>query len=88
MVTFLAARVCLTTVSFKVKVMLQPTVSRPVYLGVKPPSGAQDQTVAGLLWGAHSDERTGLSFIIGAGPHNRSHIYRPLTVAACLLHEF
>jgi hypothetical protein len=32
------------------------------------------QTVAGLLmWGAVSDERTGLSFKITAGPHQRSH---------------
>jgi hypothetical protein len=32
------------------------------------------QTVAGLLmWGALSDERTGLSFTIAAGPHQRSH---------------
>jgi hypothetical protein len=32
------------------------------------------QTVAGLLmWGAISDERMGLSFTIGAGPHQRSH---------------
>jgi hypothetical protein len=32
------------------------------------------QTVAGLLmWGALSDERTGLSFTIAAGPRQRSH---------------
>jgi hypothetical protein len=32
------------------------------------------QTVAGLLmWGALSDERTGLLFTIAAGPRRRSH---------------
>jgi hypothetical protein len=32
------------------------------------------QTVAGILmWGALSDERTGLSFTISAGPRERSH---------------
>jgi hypothetical protein len=32
------------------------------------------QTIAGLLmWGALSDERTGLSFTITAGPRQRSH---------------
>jgi hypothetical protein len=54
--------------------MLPPTVSRPVCLGIKHPSRASDQifisvrTVAALLmWGALSDERTGLSFTIAAG---------------------
>jgi hypothetical protein len=32
------------------------------------------RTVAGLLmWGARSEERTGLSFTIAAGPSQRSH---------------
>jgi hypothetical protein len=59
--------------------MLLPTVSRPVCLGIKHPSGAYDQisitvTVAGLLtWSAFSDERTGLPFTIAAGPRQRSH---------------
>jgi hypothetical protein len=54
--------------------MLRPTVSRPVYLGVKlhvrpRPDFCYCQSVAGLLmWGALSDERTGLSFTIAAGP--------------------
>jgi hypothetical protein len=63
----------------KVKVILWPTVSQPVCLGIKHPSGAYDQicycqTVAGLLiWGALSDERIGLPFTISAGPPQRSH---------------
>jgi hypothetical protein len=61
--------------------MLRLMASRPVYLGVKHPSGAQEHItvtlVAGLLmWGALSDERTRLSFRIAAGPRQRSHIYR------------
>jgi hypothetical protein len=32
------------------------------------------QTIVGLLmWGALTDERTGLSFTIAAGPHQHSH---------------
>jgi hypothetical protein len=56
----------------KVKVMLRPTVNRPICLGIKHPSGAYDQifitvnycqTIAcSLMWGAFSDERAGLSF--------------------------
>jgi hypothetical protein len=63
----------------KVKIRLRPTVSRPVYFGVKPPSWTQDQsfvtvtTVAGLLMcGALFDDRTGLLFITAAGLRQRS----------------
>jgi hypothetical protein len=61
-------------------------VSRPVYLGVKHPSGAYDQifisqTVAGLvMWDAVSDERSGLQFTIAAGPRQRSHSWIHLIV--------
>jgi hypothetical protein len=63
----------------KVKVMLRPTVIRPVCLGTKHPFGAYDQifttcvTVTVLfLWGALSDERSGLSFVCAAGPCQRN----------------
>jgi hypothetical protein len=67
------------SVNVKVKVMLRPTVNRPVCLGVKHSSGAYDQifisqTVTSLfIWGALSDERTGLPYTITAGPRQRSH---------------
>jgi hypothetical protein len=63
----------------KSKVMLRPTVSRPIYLGVKPywytrPDFCYCQTVGGLLmWGALSEERMDLSFTTAAGPRQRSH---------------
>jgi hypothetical protein len=60
---------------------LQPTVSRPVSLGFKRPTGAYDQIFINdrqftglLMWSALSDERTGLSFTITAGPGQGSHI--------------
>jgi hypothetical protein len=59
--------------------MLRPTVSRPVSLVIKHPFGAYDQifitcvTVTVLfLWGALSDERSGLPFVCAAGPCQRS----------------
>jgi hypothetical protein len=64
------------THSLEFSFMLRPTVSRPVSLGIKHPFGAYDQifvtcvTVTVLiLWGALSDERTGLSFIYGTRDH-------------------
>jgi hypothetical protein len=64
--------------------MLQPTVSRPVCLGIKHPSGLTTRfffrseyrirlTVMFLIpWGALSDERMGLSFVCAAGPCQHS----------------
>jgi hypothetical protein len=66
------------SITTQVKFMLRPTVSRPVCFDIKPPSDTKDlifiaQAVAGLLmWGALSDERTGLPFTIAAGPRQRS----------------
>jgi hypothetical protein len=60
--------------------MLRPTVCRPVCLGIKHPIwGLRPdfyycQPVAGLLmWGALSDDMTGLSFTTATGPRQRSY---------------
>jgi hypothetical protein len=60
--------VCLLS---KVKFMLRPTVSRPPIWGLRP-SFHYCQTIAGLLiWGALSEERTGLSSTM----YNIQYIY-------------
>jgi hypothetical protein len=68
-------------VKVKVNIMLRPTVSRPAFLCVKPHLGPKTRflllSFADLfMWGALSDERTGLSFTIAADPRQHSHIYR------------
>jgi hypothetical protein len=72
--------------------MLRPTVSRPVSLGIKHPSGAYDQiyitcvTVTVLfLWGALSDERTSLSWNEAPIWGLRPHLYYRQTVAGLLM---
>jgi hypothetical protein len=72
--------------SAKVKVILLPTVSRPVCLGVKPHLGHKTRflllsDIAGLfMWGALSDERTGLSFTIPANPQLKVEVTLRLAV--------
>jgi hypothetical protein len=61
----------------KVKVMLWPTVGQPVLVS-SPHLGPNTRflllSATGLLmWGTLSNERTGLSFTIAAGPRQRSH---------------
>jgi hypothetical protein len=75
------------SLSLSLSLILRPTVSRPVCLAIKHPSGAYDQlfyycqSIAGvLMWGAISDERTGLSFIITAGLRQHSHFLGPSPV--------
>jgi hypothetical protein len=66
------------TASTSLSLILRPTISRPVCLGIKQMGLQPDfyycQTVAGLLmWGALSDERTGLWSTIAPGPRQHSH---------------
>jgi hypothetical protein len=73
-----------STLLLSLRLMLRPTVSQPVCLGIEHPSGAYDQiffrseygmrlTVTFLIpWGALSHERTGLSFVCATGPCQRS----------------
>jgi hypothetical protein len=78
-------------VRVKVKVMLRPTASRPVCLGIKHPSRAYDQisiTVRQLrvCWcGALSlsDESTGLSFTTAADPRQCSHSLMRIPLDSC-----
>jgi hypothetical protein len=64
--------------SLSLSLMLRPTVSRPVYLGKKHPSGAYDQIFISfdnygpLFVGVLPEERTGLSFAYAAGIRPRS----------------
>jgi hypothetical protein len=68
-----------TEIFLSLRLMLRPTVSRPVCLAIKHPSGAYaqtfiSQTVEGvLMWDAFSYGRTGLSFTIAAGPRQGSN---------------
>jgi hypothetical protein len=63
-----------TQVKVKVKVLLGPTVSRLVCLGVEPHLGPKTTYILFVdsyclvLWGALSDERTGLSLFICCWP--------------------
>jgi hypothetical protein len=65
--------------SLSLSLMLRPTVSRPVCLRIKHPSGGYDHIfiTVGHLWvcrcEALSDERLGLSFTIVTVPRQRSY---------------
>jgi hypothetical protein len=79
--------VCLSWIGLafvKVKVILRPTVSRSIRLGVRHPSGNRDQFFPFSLWlfliefrvcwcgGALSEEKSGLYFSVFAGTHEHS----------------
>jgi hypothetical protein len=85
-----------TKLKVKVKVTLRLTVSQSVSLGSSPrPDIYYTSTVTVLfLWGALSDERTGLSFVLvyAAGPRQRSLSLGPspvglVTIFYCLIFE-
>jgi hypothetical protein len=72
----LSRSLCWWHLYMSLSLMLRPTVSRPVCLGAKHPSGAYVQifitcvTVMVLfLWGALSDERSVLSFVMDLRPY-------------------
>jgi hypothetical protein len=65
------------SLTVKVKVTLRLTISQLVSLGVQPHLRLMTRCLLlldsyGLLCGALSDERTGLSFVYAAGPRQRS----------------
>jgi hypothetical protein len=80
---------------FKVKVMLRPTVSRPVYLGIKHPSRASDQifiTVWRLLarWCGALSLTRGLLFktqLITQPRHGRHRKHRSFVAVQLLLSD-
>jgi hypothetical protein len=53
--------------------ILRPMASQPVYLGIKHQIFFTVRHLRVCLYGALSDERTGLSFTIVASPRHRSH---------------
>jgi hypothetical protein len=70
---------------------LRPMVSRPVYLGVGLPSGVHDKNfvfclkIEGLMWGALSDERPGLSLTTNYITSKKILIYDRRSVGQSIL---
>jgi hypothetical protein len=63
----------MTKLSLSLSLILRPTVSRPVYLGIKHPFGAYDQILITVRQLRVCWEGTGLSFANATGPRQRSH---------------